>query len=363
MNFSVTALLSSVDAFGTNFVSQAYQSLAQALTAGGTTSVAGLLLTLYLIFWGFGIWSGTASGGPAEHAFRLLRAFAIYALATGWGDFQVYVYSVMNDGPSAIGNSLLSTVSANATGASANLSTANGVQNALQNMWVTTSASVAAFIKNLGVLNVGGYVIGIVVYVTVALLIGFAVFLIILSKLFMWLLLALAPLFIVMLLFGFTARFFNGWLTLVVQYFFVQVLVYAFVAFFVSITQTYFDAVNQSATQFSTTWTEMAPLILIALIGFLLLTQITGVAAGLAGGMPIQALTPGQLFAPATGLLGAGGRAGGRALGRRYRDATGTLSRSERLDARSRARIGAGRDAYQETPEYKALAKKLSGTA
>jgi type IV secretion system protein VirB6 len=65
------------------------------------------MLTLYVIFWGVGIWQGTASGGPADHAFRLFRAFVIYALATRWSDFQTIVYNALNAGPSAIGNSLL----------------------------------------------------------------------------------------------------------------------------------------------------------------------------------------------------------------------------------------------------------------
>src|SRR5579863_8443243 len=83
-SFSITAFLQSVDQLGQNYVSAAYQALSSAATSGGATSVAGLMLTLYVIFWGVGIWQGTASGGPADHAFRLFRAFVIYALATSW---------------------------------------------------------------------------------------------------------------------------------------------------------------------------------------------------------------------------------------------------------------------------------------
>ena len=72
-SFNVTSLLSSVDQIGENYVATAYQALANAATSGDSTSVGGLLLTLYVIFWGIGIWQGTASGGPADHAFRLFR--------------------------------------------------------------------------------------------------------------------------------------------------------------------------------------------------------------------------------------------------------------------------------------------------
>ena len=328
---NVTTLLTSVDTFGNNFVSQAYQSLAQALTAGGTVNVAGLMLTLYVMFWGFGIWQGTARGGPADYAYRLLRAFAVYALATSWGDFQTYAYNLMNAGPSAIGNSLLTTVSANSTGTSANLNTINGVENALQDLWVVTGNSVEAFVKNAGVLNPGPYIIAGILLVVVAILIGYAVFLIILAKLFMWLLLALAPIFIMMLLFGFTSRFFNGWLNALVQYFFVQVLVYAFVAFFVSISQTYFDAVNVTNGSFSTTMAQLLPVILISVIGVLLLNQITHVAAQLAGGIGIHAPTIG-------GVFGAG-VAASRGVGQLRAAVTGNASGVEWRQAARQVRV------------------------
>ncbi|MFD2031483.1 type IV secretion system protein [Ancylobacter dichloromethanicus] len=220
-SFNITSLLQSVDQLGQNYVSTAYQALASAATSGGATSVAGLLLTLYVIFWGVGIWQGTATGGPADHAFRLFRAALIYTMATKWGDFQTLAYNFLNDGPSAIGNALLSAVtSANNTGTSANLNSVNGVQSALQNMWDTTNSATEAFLQNAGITNWGPYIFAAVFYVVMAILIGFALFLIVLSKMFMWLLLALAPLFIILLLFGVTTRFFSGWLSSLAQYFF-----------------------------------------------------------------------------------------------------------------------------------------------
>ena len=48
--------------------------LANAATSGGCTSVAGFCSRSIVIFWGVGIWQGTATGGPADHAFRLFRA-------------------------------------------------------------------------------------------------------------------------------------------------------------------------------------------------------------------------------------------------------------------------------------------------
>lgn len=296
----VTDLLANVDRAGTTYVAQAYQALAQSLNDGGATSVGTLMLSLYVIIWGIGIWQGTATGGPSDHAFRLFRAFLIYTLATQWGEFQSLVYAAMNEGPAAIGNSLLNAVrNANNTGLSVNLTSVNAVQTALQNLWDTTGNAVSAFVRNAGITNPGPYFIAGILLIAMAILIGFGLFLIILSKVFMWLLLGLAPIFILLLLFGVSSRYFSGWLSTLIQYFLVQVLVYAFIAFYVGLTGAFFDRLNLANNGFTTTFADIAPVILIAIIGTLLLHQLNAVAASIAGGIPMSAPRLGQMLASA----------------------------------------------------------------
>lgn len=359
-NFNITSLLSSVDQIGQTYVSTAYQALASAATSGGATGAAGLLLTLYLIFWGFGIWHGTASGGPTDHALRLFRVIVIYALATGWSDFQTLVYQGLNSGPSAIGNSLLSAVtSANSTGSSANLTSVNGVQTALQNIWNTTNSATQAFLQNAGITNWGPYIFAAVFYVAMAVLIGFALFLIILSKLFMWLLLALAPIFILLLLFPVTSRFFSGWLSALAQYFFVQVLVYAFLAFYVSLIQQSIDALNGVANSTSATWATIGPVVLLAIIGILLLAQINNVAAAVAGGIPIGSPRLGAFLATVSGYrLGAAANRARLALRNPLDPAS--LSRREELVSRQRTRMGLRAAVWSQSPEFRRLAQQIA---
>jgi type IV secretion system protein VirB6 len=331
----VTDLLSTVDRAGTTYVANAYGAMAQALSDGGPLSVGSLMLTLYVIFWGIGIWQGTASGGPADHAFRLFRAFLIYTLATQWGAFQSLVYTAMNEGPAAIGNSLLNTVgSMNNTGLSINLTSVNAVQTALQNLWDTTGNAVAAFVKNAGITNPGPYVIATVLLIAMAILIGFGLFLIILSKIFMWLLLGLAPIFIVLLLFGVTSRFFSGWFATLVQYFVVQVMVYAFIAFYVGLTHQFFDRLNTANNGFTTTFADIAPIILVAIIGILLLHQLNAVAASIAGGIPMGYTRLGRVFS---------------AAGNARIPGTNMLSLNERSAARRSARMQNAVSGYRDT--------------
>lgn len=362
-SFNITSLMNSVDQIGQNYVSTAYQALSNAATQGGATSVAGLLLTLYVIFWGVGIWQGTATGGPADLAFRLLRAFVIYALASSWADFQTLAYKFMNDGPSAIGNALLSAVTtSNNAGTAVNLTSVNGVQNALQNMWDTTNNATEAFLQNAGITNWGPYIFAAVFYVVMAILIGFALFLIVLSKLFMWLLLALAPVFILLLLFGVTSRFFSGWTSALVQYFFVQVLVYAFLAFYVSLIQQTIDTLNGVANNKTATWATIGPVVLLAIIGILLLAQINNVAAAIAGGIPIGAPRLRSLVETVSGFRAAWAVNNVR-LAIRNPLNPASVSRREELAARQRARIGLRSTTWAQSPEFQRLANQLKNSA
>lgn len=367
MNFTVDAFLQRVDQIGTTFVQNAYQQLAQALTGsgGGTgggngVNVAALLLTLYVIFWGFGLWFGTARGGPLEAAFRLFRVFLIYTMATSWSDFQVFAYGFFNDTPSAIGNAMLGALAnANNTGLGVNLTSVNAVQTALTNVWNSTLNLASAFTQNAGYLSAGPYVFAGIMVVAVALLIAYAVFVITLAKLFMWLLLALGPIFIILLLFGFTSQFFSGWIRTIVLYFIVQVLIYAFLAFFLALSQQYFDAASGVATNQTATFGNVGPIIVVALIGFFLLMQIPTVAANIVGGFALGVPSTrrgwSNAAAAAKGVTGAV-RASRDGM-QRY---LGGLTTTEKQQARAVGRRMLAQRSYLDTPEARQIQSQLS---
>ena len=362
MNFTVDAFLARVDQIGTTFVQNAYQQLAQALTGGGGggVNVAALILTLYVIVWGFGLWFGTARGGPLEAAFRLFRVFLIYTMATSWSDFQAFAYSFFNDTPSAIGNAMLGAVAnANNTGLGVNLTSVNAVQTALTNVWSTTLNLASAFTQNAGYLSAGPYIFAGIMVVAVALLIAYAVFVITLAKLFLWLLLALGPIFILLLLFGFTSAFFSGWIRTLVLYFVVQVLIYAFLAFFLALSQQYFDAAAGVAANQTATFGNVGPIIVVALIGFFLLMQIPTVAANIVGGFALGVPSVARGWRNASATIG---RIAGSA--RASRDGlqayVGALTTTERQQGRLIGRRMLAQRDYLNTAEARQIQAQLS---
>ena len=100
--FNITTLLQSVDQLGQNYVSTAYQALASAATSGGGTGVAGLLLTLYVIFWGIGIWQGTSTGGDREMVPYLARAAVAVGVAAVFMETHQDPGNAPSDGPNMV---------------------------------------------------------------------------------------------------------------------------------------------------------------------------------------------------------------------------------------------------------------------
>jgi type IV secretion system protein VirB6 len=270
----VDELFRRIDQLGTRFTETTYVALANELG-----SIFTLLTALYVILWGYQIWSGQASGGPSEQVWRLLKVFIIYSLAVFWGEFQTFVYKAATEMPRAVGNIVI-------RGVGGGLSSENAaIEQALSNVWHVGVDAASKITKAAGLLSPGPYIIAGIVLVVIALFIAFAAGLIILAKIVLWALLSLAPIFIVLLLFGVTTRFFNGWVSAVVQFILVPVIVYTVLAFYLAVIRSAVETLASANAGAVTSLTEVAPVILAGLIGCYLMSQIVTIAQGIAGGL------------------------------------------------------------------------------
>ena len=226
MNNIIDQLFQKVQALGDNFTSNTYQALSSAMGPVFT-----LMLTLYIIFWGYQFWQGRGGGSGAAMAFRLFRVAVIYALAIGWGDFQTFVYNAASDIPTSVGNIIVQNIGGSGTTGT----DASQIEQSLSNVYLTGVDAASKLTSHAGWTNAGPYIYGALVWVAVALFVGFAAFLVIYAKIMLWVLLSLAPVFITLLLFNVTSRYFNGWLSALVQFVILPVLVYTLLGFFLTI--------------------------------------------------------------------------------------------------------------------------------
>jgi type IV secretion system protein VirB6 len=128
----------------------------------------------------------------------------------------------------------------------------------------------------------GFYLAGAIVWCLVGALCVYAMFLIALSSVALAVLLALGPLFIGLLFFQATRRFFIAWIAQLANYAFITILTVMTAALLLHIVQSYAE---QTAARGSAILTvDALNMVLVAVLVFLVLRQIMPIAASLSGG-------------------------------------------------------------------------------
>ena len=111
-------------------------------------------------------------------------------------------------------------------------------------------------------------------------------FLIALSSIALAVLLAMGPLFIAMLFFDATRRFFSAWMAQLANYALITILTVMVAALLLRIVQSY--AVQTAARGTAIFTVDALNMMLIALLVFLVLRQVMPIAGSLAGGAPLN---------------------------------------------------------------------------
>lgn len=150
----------------------------------------------------------------------------------------------------------------------------------------------------------GFYLAGGVVWVLMGLLCVYAMFLIALSHIASAVLLALGPLFIAMLLFDSTRRFFEAWITQLATYALISILTVLVAALLLHVVETY--AAQTAARGSAILTVDALDMMLVSVLVFLLMRQIMPIASGLAGGLALSSF--GAFSRPLGTTLRVGGR-------------------------------------------------------
>ena len=134
--------------------------------------------------------------------------------------------------------------------------------------------------------DIGFYIAGAVVWCLMGVLCVYAMFLIALSSIALAVLLALGPLFIALLFFDATKRFFAAWIAQLANYAFITVLTVMVAALLLQVVQSYATQTAARGTAILTV--DALHMVLIAVLVFLVLRQVMPIASGLAGGITLN---------------------------------------------------------------------------
>jgi type IV secretion system protein VirB6 len=155
-------------------------------------------------------------------------------------------------------------------------------------IWSQGGAVAGYLWNNGGVFNgdFGYYVAGAIVWVLMGLVCVYTMFLISLSSIALAVLLALGPLFIALLLFDATRRFFEAWLAQLANYALVTVLTVLVAALLLQIVASY--ASQTAARGAAIVTVDALNMVLVAVLVFLLMRQVLPIAAALAAGTSLN---------------------------------------------------------------------------
>jgi type IV secretion system protein VirB6 len=136
--------------------------------------------------------------------------------------------------------------------------------------------------------RIGFILSGAAAWVLVGLLCVYTMFLLALSSIALSVLLALGPLFVALLLFDTTRRFFEAWLAQLANYALITILTVMVAALLLHLVATY--AQQTAALGTSIRIDDALNMLLVTVLVFLFLRQIMPVAAGLAGGVALNSM-------------------------------------------------------------------------
>jgi type IV secretion system protein VirB6 len=198
--------------------------------------------------------------------------------------------------------------------------------------------AVAGYLFNNGGFfkDMGCYIAGATVWVLVGLLCVYTMFLIALSSIALAVLLALGPLFMALLLFEATRRYFEAWLAQLANYALITILTVLVAALLLQIVESYADQTAARGTAIVTV--DALNMVLVAVLVFLLMRQVMPIAAALAGGIALNS------FGTVSRLIGWGMRTGMGATRTAARLAVAKVAnRAQAPDPRIATQLTAGR--------------------
>ncbi len=278
------SLISHVDSIILGFVQGSFGNL--------TATIQILWRLMFIVFiavYGYKvIISGRFSASDLVwHCFKIITLLVI---ATEWDTFFLFVYNMATDLPSDLAGLLIAAAADNIGSGADDETSANQALSLFFNRGMTVSSKL---LEGAGWSDFGQYMYaGLVWFGTIGLT-GYSTMLIVLSKLAVAILLAVGPVFILLLVFINTKSLFEGWLRTLLNYAIVPIFVYALLALILMLIEQPLTILEQNSDTNSNLLSYIGPFLLTAIVSILLLSQILNMASSITGGVSLSTMGTG----------------------------------------------------------------------
>lgn len=217
-----------------------------------------------------------------------LKIIVLLLIATEWDTFFLLVYNMATDLPSDVAGQIMAGAANASPGSVANDdASANLV---LSQFYDRALIVVGQILEGAGWTDLGKYFHAAIVWLGAVALTGYAAMLIVLSKVAVAILLAVAPFFILLLIFANTRNLFEGWLRTLINYAIIPVFVYALLALLLTIAEPPLQNLENNLSGDANTLSYIGPFFFMSVISVLLLMQIMNIAASITGGLSLSTM-------------------------------------------------------------------------
>ena len=272
-----------------------YVSVHVAATAAAIEPAAVSLGVIYVMLWGYLHLKGAIQEPVITGAMRIARLAVVFGVGLRLWQYNDVLVNTFMEAPVELAAALAGAADPVAT---------------VDELWEQGGLVAATLWDKGGVLNgeVGYYLAAAIVYLLMGAVCVYTLFLMALARVALALLLAVGPVFVVLLLFESTQKFFEAWVAQLANYALVSVLAVLTASLMLTVVEAY--ATQTAAKGAAILTVDALDMLLVAGLVLLLLRQVMPIAARLGGGVALAS------FGVASGVLGRGAGVGS-AVGRR----------------------------------------------
>lgn len=258
-----------------------YWSDTAASVVGAITPVATTLIMIYTCLWGWSMMRGMISEPITDGVSRIVRLSVITGIALSVGRYSEYLANMLWNSPDA----LAAIVASGQSDSGSNMQFLDQFMGQYYDLglsyvdWANANSTMG--IPDLTYLLCGG-----IIMLAGVILTGYAAFLLLLAKMSLAVILGLGPLFILMMIFEPTKRFFDSWIGQALNSLFTIVLTAAVLKLIFKVIQAFVSTSDLTSPSIE----NVIPATGLALIGVLILLQVGAMASALGGGTAVGTL-------------------------------------------------------------------------
>jgi len=250
---------------------------------GAISGVAYSMLMIYMMLWGWTMLRGMISEPITDGVARIVRLALIVGIALNVGRYSSYISNFLWNTPEA----MASVVASGYSDPETNVQFLDGLMSKLFDLgsaYYKTAFASTGMLPDLGMLAAAFLIWAAAVVAT-----AYAAFLLALSKMALAILLGIGPIFVLLLLFEGTKRFFEAWLGQALNYVFLVILTAGAIKLMLTIILSYLAVVSGVAMA-TPTLERALPAIVMCVISALVMMQLPSIASALGGGAAVSTL-------------------------------------------------------------------------